>query len=585
MSTLQEAEPVAVERVVEDTSVNDRTRFFAMMGLMLLSGLPFLVVHLMNLALQPQYGVLVFFPMVFGWLLWSRSQKVRIWIPASTPRSLLALSPGLGLLVLGSAVGSPWLAVIGMVFGWLAVIYLCGSRYAVKVLGPVWSLSLLLVPLPLGWDERLSVHLRRVSTDWTHYLLDLLGVINRQYGSVIEVSGKKLFVADACSGVHSLFVLIAAALTIGIVNRRRWYQTISLLGLAFGLVILENVARLSSVALAWGQGIDLSEGTPHEVLGGCLFAISLLLLLSFDQGIQFVLPKGLSLSGIIRAVRGKDDAVYGTYGTYGTYGSSSRRKKSSGVPEPLPLGTPRMRWMPIFAIACLPLAGFQWMRLPEERVDWSELIIAELTFPEFGLESLPEVMNGFARGEIEQVHRVAGDPLGAHSQIWSFRNNKTKFRVSVDYPFAGAHDNCKCYSNTGWTITSHSILTADGEESSDPENDDVAVARLKHPLYGHAILLFSSISREGQHGVKLNAIQLARTPAPTILGRAQLLIDRDNQQRAESATPTDWYQIQAFVQSPTRLDDRRLEEVVATFRDMRSRLRAMCQEALKSEGP
>ena len=61
MATLQDVEPATVERVVEDTSVSDRTRFFAMMGLMLLASLPFLVVHLMNLALQPQYGVLAFF--------------------------------------------------------------------------------------------------------------------------------------------------------------------------------------------------------------------------------------------------------------------------------------------------------------------------------------------------------------------------------------------------------------------------------------------------------------------------------------------------------------------------------------------
>ena len=582
MATIQEVEPVPVETIIEDTTVTDRTRFFVMMGFVLLASLPFLTVHLMNLALQPQYGVLVFFPVVFGWLLWSRSQAVRLWIPASFFRSLLALSPGLGLLILGSSVRSPWLAVIGMVFTWLAVIYVCGSRHAVKILGPVWSLSLLLVPLPLGWDERLSVYLRRVSTDWTHYLLDLLGVINRQYGSVIEVSGKKLFVADACSGVHSLFVLIAAALTIGIVNGRRWYQTICLLGLAGGLVLLENVARLSAVALAWGRGVDLSEGTPHEVLGACLFATSLLLLLSLDQAVVFVLPKGLSLSGIIRALRGKDDAVYGTYGTYG---ASSRRKKSSDLPDALPPGTQRIAWVPVFAVLCLPLAGFQWLRLPQERVDWSDLVVGELEFPEFNTETLPEVIDGFGQTDFEQVHRIAGDPMGAHSQIWSFRNNKTKFRISVDYPFPGPHDNCKCYSTTGWTLTGHQILTSDGSVSTESETDDVAIARLEHGLYGHAILLFSSMSRVGEQRVKLNDVQLARLGAPTVLGRAQALVNRDNQERAESATPTDWYQIQGFVQSPTPLDERRIAGFVKTFRTMRSELRKVCQQALDPKDP
>jgi hypothetical protein len=227
------------------------------------------------------------------------------------------------------------------------------------------------------------------------------------------------------------------------------------------------------------------------------------------------------------------------------------------------------------------------MRLPQERVDWSDLVVGELTFPDFGSESLPEVMHGFGQTDFDQVHRIAGDPMGAHSQIWSFRNNKTKFRVSVDYPFPGPHDNCKCYSTTGWTLTSQQILSADGGESSDLETDDVAVARLEHGLYGHAILLFSSMSRDGQHRVKLNAVQLApdRRGSSTVFGRAQSLIDRDNQQRAESATPTDWYQIQAFVQSPTRLDDRRLGEAVAIFRDMRSQLRTVCQQALATKEP
>ena len=80
---------------------------------------------------------------------------------------------------------------------------------------------------------------------------------------------------EACSGIGSLYALLAVAVLLLIQNRRSFF--VSLLSLATVPIwaIMGNFIRL--LAIAVGQeyfGRDLSHGTDHELLGLVTFAIA-----------------------------------------------------------------------------------------------------------------------------------------------------------------------------------------------------------------------------------------------------------------------------------------------------------------------
>src|SRR5205823_3954299 len=112
-----------------------------------------------------------------------------------------------------------------------------GGRALVLALLPVWLFLWLAVPLPLGLDQNLITSLQPLTARGSSVLLDQLGVFHVRAGNVIEVPGKRLMVEDACSGIHSLFAVLACTSFFALWSGRPGPWALVLIGLSLGWVL------------------------------------------------------------------------------------------------------------------------------------------------------------------------------------------------------------------------------------------------------------------------------------------------------------------------------------------------------------
>lgn len=450
---------------------------------------PILYFHIMGMLARPHYQFLLLFPVAVWMLLTGMPERknsgVGIWARAT---AMILLAASLVGLMYATWVWSPWVAAVSGMLAFLGVLVFQHGFPGVNRWMPLWFFTGILIPLPFGLDEDLIVRLRGVTTRLTSRLLDQLDVLHQNYANVIELPGKPLFVADACSGIHSLYVLLAMALFLSAFCRRNLIHAAGLLFSTFGLVIVENVARIAIVALAWQRQMDLSAGWKHSVLGVVLFVISALLIVTTDQLLLFLFPQD-PFADIAKLVA----KFYGS----GRKPAAGRRAATSPSAS--------LGWFCIAAV--FPLVGVtQFLRMPTNVPALNSVFVSDIELPDFGKDLMPSDVEGFQLAEFETIHRVAGDPFGRSSQRWVYRSGQLTVGVSLDYPYDGIKDMTQCYESVGWAMRKLSIKDSTALVECcgiDVGQSSVAVVEMERDLLGQALMLFSSFDLKGKSSALL----------------------------------------------------------------------------------
>jgi exosortase len=444
---------------------------------------PLFYCHVVGLLTRPHYQFILLLPVAW-WMLATTVPDVE-WRPVTALDRVIAIT---GLSVSAFALSyatwmwSPWIAAVGLMLSVLMLMLGLVGRHSVGGLMPLWFFSCILIPLPFGLDEDLIVRLRTITTRLTSGLLDQIGILHQFYANVIELPGKPLFIADACSGIHSLYVLLALALFLSVFCRRTVLHAVTLLSTTFGLVLVENVARIAVVAIAWGQGADFSMGWRHTVLGVVLFAVSALLIVSTDQLLLFLLPE--SPMGMIRKL------LFRNY-------TSGRFTPPSKATSPVRKGHAAL----LIVSLIFPVLGLlQVVRMPAGIPQLAAVFKSDLQVPDLKREALPEQLGDFQLSAYETIARVEGDPFGRSSQRWTYQKGSVTVGVSLDYPYEGVKDMTQCYEAVGWKQKSAVIMDVETLSKSHGVGDagaSLAVVELERDLLGSSLLVFSSFDLAG----------------------------------------------------------------------------------------
>ena len=448
---------------------------------------PLMYWHIVGLLERPHYQFLLLLPVAL-WLLISTVPATKTNTVSNSAAVISVLLLAIAALGLGFATWgwSPWIAAISSLAAFSSVILGCGGWQRFQHWIPVWVFCWILVPLPFGMDEDLIVRLRVVTTRMTSAVLDQLGILHQSYASVIQLPQKPLFIADACSGIHSLYVLLAMALFLSMMLRRSILHSILLVFSTFGLVLIENVTRVVIVAAALGWNRDFSFGTRHTVLGVILFCLSALLILSIDQFLMFLLPEhpfGF-LTGISWPWRKRK--------------SASQLSQDSGLQQ----SSSALTIVFPFLAAVFPILGIaQIFVLPAEAPSLASIFPSDFKLKELGKDAMPKEIFGFTLQNYEMIHRVEGDPFGKSSQRWTYKKGRIEAGISLDYPYSGAKDLCECYSLVGWQIPEKEMLDIESLKEryqlSDPQGP-LSRGILNREFFGQALLLFSSFDLQGR---------------------------------------------------------------------------------------
>jgi exosortase len=505
---------------------------------------PLIVVHLLQTMTRSHYHYVLLLPVAVYFLLRQRWEEISV-LPPPGSRGVVALATfgSWSLLCVATLLWSPWLGMVAALITCLVPLYTLGGTRLVSLLSPAWVMAWFAVPLPLELDDRLTARLRTVATSMSSAVLDQFEILHLRQVNVIELPNKLLFIADACSGINSLFVVLALATFIAAWNRRSLLHGILLLVGGFGLVLAENVARLTAIAVAASRGTDLAEGWRHQVLGMLLFALTALLLASFDQLLMFLLPDRLSFR------RGKPEP--------------KQPSRNSGVLASFDVLTSR------FVVgAFLVLGALQLWVVSHRQESVTRIFATPIDFPEFTLETLPENLAAFSRKGFRHEHRTEGDPLAERSEVWSFSREGISAIVSLDHPYLEPHDLAFCYHQIGWSVDNRKSTGA-----AVAEGDSFVETGMERAFHGQALLLYSACDKARKSWVPAPATVFMTIPERLQDRVLRNLALKGSGASASGATPAgSCFQIQVLAHSSKAFSAEQQEQCRDLFRQARDML-------------
>jgi exosortase len=473
--------------------------------------------------------------------------------------SIVASVIAIIMIIASTLLVSPWLACLGALQAVMALLVCNTPQIGWAWLKPWLALHLVLPP-PLGLDELITRELRIFATDMSSGILDRIGTLHLRYASVIETPEKKFFVADACSGIHSLYVIIAAAVFLGFWNNRSAFHLGLLVMAGCTLVLFENVVRIVSVVYLLKYGWDFSTGQPHTILGLLLFLLTIVSLVSADQFLKFLFSMG---SGEEKNEKQASAFVERGLNYLGAGAASNRLVAFAKVNLILFL---------LFGLICI-FPFYFFLQSPLQAV--SSFLHKDPVFPDLPDDFLNETFACLKRTGKRTLMRTEGDPFGRISQQWDLKGDKYEGTFSIDYPYSQLHDLCLCYKMIGWKALTVRRIEQDelSQEFGIITKGSVVVASFEKTLFGKAFLVYSATDAQGvlDSATKdadksgLNGSLLRRFyPGERIAGQSD---------RVGRKPP--FVQIQLFVITPDEFYQQELDDLLREYVTSRDRFAAV----------
>lgn len=227
-------------------------------------------------------------------------------------RGVAALALGMLSYVAGRAQGLPLLQVASLPMIVLGTVLVLLGPAVARRFGFTLFFTVFLLPLPASFIDALTQPLKLGVSAVVENLLHWAGYPVARSGVTLLVGSYRLLVADACSGLHSLFMLEAFALCY--MNLVRYQSPLRNAGLALLIVpisFMSNVLRVVILALItvhWGD--EAGQGFVHTLSGSLLFASALVLVISADTALRAAFPAHVMRAGAKRRLAPDTTASY-----------------------------------------------------------------------------------------------------------------------------------------------------------------------------------------------------------------------------------------------------------------------------------
>jgi exosortase len=147
-------------------------------------------------------------------------------------------------------------------------------------------------PVPKRVDElHVALPLQRIASKISASVIDAVGIPVFREGNVIQIPHVKLCVEEACSGIRSLYSLIALGTFYVFFFEKRTWEKIVLIASTVPIAVLANVIRISGTGmLVHWVSPAMAKGKIHEYAGVLVFLIGLGLLLLEAAVLRFFFP-------------------------------------------------------------------------------------------------------------------------------------------------------------------------------------------------------------------------------------------------------------------------------------------------------
>ena len=239
-----------------------------------------------------QHGPLI--ALVAAWLFWQRRGEVlRAPVIPGDASGIPLLCFGLLLYVVGRSQQIALLEVGSQIPVLAGVVLLArGARALRAVAFPLLFLAFM-VPLPGVFVDSLTGTLKEGVSFAVAEILYAAGLPVARSGVLLTLGQYQLLMADACSGLHSMFSLSALGLLfLHLTGRAGVPHNAIMLAAILPVAFAANLARVLALALVtYYLGDRAAQGFLHDLAGLLLFVVALALLFVLDALLCRVLPR------------------------------------------------------------------------------------------------------------------------------------------------------------------------------------------------------------------------------------------------------------------------------------------------------
>jgi exosortase len=146
---------------------------------------------------------------------------------------------------------------LALVFGWPGI----------RKFGMAYAFLLVAMPMPSAIHGPLVGGLQDLVATVNTEVLNLMGIPAQRVGSLIQLPGGTVGIAEACSGIRSLQSTLMATIFIGYLTLNRWSWQLLLLICGMGLAVIGNLGRSLYLSLmANAHGVESIEEV-HDAAG------------------------------------------------------------------------------------------------------------------------------------------------------------------------------------------------------------------------------------------------------------------------------------------------------------------------------
>ncbi|HEY7838006.1 MAG TPA: exosortase [Terriglobales bacterium] len=245
-----------------------------------LAYLPVLAGLASDWATNPNYSHGFVIPFAVAYIVWrQRAQLRRLPVRPSAWGWVLAIVSQVIYLVgyLGAEYFLQRISLLFLIAGGIVLLY--GWRHLHSQL---FSLALLLIaiPLPALIFNAIAFPLQLLASSWATGLLHAVGIPVFRSGNILVLPHRSLDVAEACSGIRSLFSLIALAMIVAYFVPARAWMRLGLVLTAVPIALAANAFRIGATGvLGQWMGAAASEGFFHAFSGWLIFVVAFAALL------------------------------------------------------------------------------------------------------------------------------------------------------------------------------------------------------------------------------------------------------------------------------------------------------------------
>jgi exosortase len=238
---------------------------------------------------DPNYTHGFFVPVFSLFLIWEGRAKLAALRIQPSWWGLIMLALALMALVLGTISSGFFLSRVSLLLLICGmVVFLAGWKHLAAISFPLAFLILMIPSSTLV--AQITFPLQILASKTATLLLTGVGVSAVREGNIILLPTARLEVAEACSGIRSLFSLITLTVIYGYLAETRTRVRVLLALIAVPVSILANALRIAVTGLVveyWG--VEGAQGTLHLLSGWLVFAGSLLLIFALHRLLQVFL--------------------------------------------------------------------------------------------------------------------------------------------------------------------------------------------------------------------------------------------------------------------------------------------------------